>query len=145
MASSTHGVTPHPTRRVLLRATGMAALGSGAAVAVVHLTATAAGDSLAVTAPGTTTPAGVPLAVAVIAALIGAVAGGVLAALLARTPRPRPLFVALTAIGLVLSFGSPFGAASTTATALWLCVMHGAVAAVTIPVLARALPLERAR
>lgn len=54
--------------------------------------------------------------------------------------RPRHRFVVATGLMLAFSLISPLTAATSTATALWLCSMHLAVGAVAIPLVAARLP-----
>ncbi|MER6039051.1 DUF6069 family protein [Streptomyces sp. NPDC001835] len=103
-----------------------AALGAPAAIlltVLVYGVAHLAGSSLRVTAPGSDSGT-VPLAAVIGACLGAAVASGILAAILAKRTHGRRLYLTLTTAALVLSFGSPFAAADTTTTALWLCAMH---------------------
>lgn len=111
------------------------------AALVVFFIAQAAGDDLLVQPPGQAEQSvEVPFVIA--ATVFGAI-GALLAALLIRlTPRPRITFVVVAVVALLLSFIQPFTAADT-ATALWLNLMHVAVAVPLIWFLANALPERR--
>jgi hypothetical protein len=129
-----------PSPRSLLRP---AAIGTGLAVAgvlVVYSLARVTGDPLLITNQGG--EQSVPVLAAVAFTVVGALAGLGLAVLAARLARPRPTFLAVTAVGLVVSLLPPFGAAPLS-TALWLNAMHLVVAAAVIPLLAGALPRAR--
>ncbi len=117
---------------------------AGTALAVaVHVLARLVGDDLVVAPPGQ--PSGsVPLGAVIGAALVGALLAVVAALVARRTPRPRLVFTVLAAVGLVVSFTSPIGAAQTASTAWWLALMHVGVAAGVVPALRRALPAVRA-
>ncbi|MFF0889603.1 DUF6069 family protein [Streptomyces sp. NPDC003456] len=118
-----------------------AALGAPAAILLtlpLYGAARLAGSDLHVVTPGSASGT-VPLAAVIGACLAAAVAGGLLAVILAGRAHARRLYLVLTAAGLVLSFGSPFGAAETTTTALWLCAMHLTAAVGIIAPTARTL------
>jgi hypothetical protein len=86
------------------------------------------------------------LNMAMAALLEGGLAGTVLAAACRRwASRPRPWFLALTAVGLVVSFVLPVISDATTATKVVLSISHVVVAIVIVPPLALTLPLTTTR
>ena len=98
-----------------------------------------AGTDLVVDQGGTTievSPASVVLGSAI--GGLGALATGWAAR--RWSARPRLHFVIATGIMCALSLASPATAATSTATALWLCSMHLVVGAVAIPLVATRLP-----
>ncbi|MET9118897.1 DUF6069 family protein [Streptomyces longwoodensis] len=118
----TQGEREAPLRSLL----ASAALGATMAVVLtvpVYGAARLADSGLRVAAPGSTVGT-VPLTAVIGACLAAAVASGLAATVLARRTHARRLYLSLASAGFVVSLGSPFGAAETTATALWLCAMH---------------------
>ncbi len=113
------------------------ALAVGAALLVV-LALRLAGEDLRIDARGTVRP--VPVGAVAAAAAAGALAAAVLGRLARRASRPRRAFLVAVTAGLALSSVPPVAAAATPATAGWLLVLHGVVAAVVVPPVARALP-----
>ncbi|MFI7216565.1 DUF6069 family protein [Micromonospora maritima] len=128
----------------LVRAVALATLVAVVGVLLLYGLARATGDDLTVAAPGQPV-GGVPAVAAVGATVVAGVATLVLAVVTSRLSRPRTSFLAVTLTGLVLSFGSPFAAATHTATALWLSAMHLVAGAALIPLTVRALPVGGAR
>jgi len=72
------------------------------------------------------------------------IVGGVIVAWIAtRTRSPRNTWLAISLIGLALSFVMPFGGIETAASfegAVWLNVMHIVAGALIIPMVYQALP-----
>ncbi len=110
-----------------------------AATALWIVAAPLAGTDLVVDQGGTTievSPAAVVLGSAI--GGLGALAVGWAAR--RWSARPRPHFVIATGVMCALSLASPVTAATSTATALWLCSMHLVVGAVAIPLVAARQP-----
>lgn len=108
---------------------------------VVFLALRFTGQDFEVAARGDPQP--VPVGAVVLATAAGGLAAHVLARLASRTSRPRRTFMAASITGLALSAVPPVQAATTVSTAVWLLVLHVVVAAVLVPLLARALPPNR--
>ena len=124
------------------RRTRAAAIAGGAvAAAVVWLLAVPLADAdLLVAMPGgDVEELALPmvLGAAVLQPLVG---WGILALLERAAPRARTIWLVLVAVVLVVSGINAAVAAENTATAVWLNVLHLAVAAVVVPVLARTSP-----
>ena len=133
-----------PRGRGLLKATGMSLAAGLVTVTIVFVVADAATDNLLVTPVGGDVAEEIGLGVVLFMAVIGAVAGMGLAWIIGRfAPRPRATFLAVTLIGLVLFGIVPFTAAEETTTAVWLNLLHIAVAIPVIGGLAARLPDTR--
>ncbi|NOX28487.1 MAG: hypothetical protein GXP35_00315 [Actinobacteria bacterium] len=138
---SSNPTTTQDTERGLLATAGMVILVALVVVTVVFFVASAATDNLLVTPPGGDAPEEVVLGTALFAAAVGGVVGAVLAWATNRFGRrPRRVFVAVCVVGLVLYGIVPFTAAEQAATAVWLNVMHVAVAIPVVGGLAKYLP-----
>ncbi len=134
-------MTTQNQRHGLLATAGMVIGAALVAVTVVYLIASAATDNLLVTPPGGDAPEEVVLGTALFAATVGGVVGAVLAWATNRFGRrPRRLFVTVCVVGLVLYGIVPFTAAEQASTAIWLNLMHVAVAIPVVGGLARYLP-----
>jgi Ca2+/Na+ antiporter len=131
------GLIRDPAR---FRARGLAWLGSALAAVVVWVIALPlAGADLRATVAGTEQE--IVLGAVVGSALIQAGVGWAVLALLERFfARARTIWLVLAAVVLVLAGVNAVVAAENTETAVWLNVMHLAVAAVLVPVLARTSP-----
>lgn len=127
--------TSHGPVRAVMVGTVVAIVG----VLIVYAAARAAGDDLLVTPQGRPTGA-VPVGAAIGATLLAGVLAWLLATIVRRMAAPRRWFLVVAVLGLLVSFGPPFAAAEQTSTALWLCLMHVAVAAALVPLTVRALP-----
>jgi len=69
------------------------------------------------------------------------IVGGVIVAWIAtRTRSPRNTWLAISLIGLALSFVMPFGGIETFDGAIWLNIMHVIAGALIIPMVYVALP-----
>lgn len=133
MVSTTRSHSPSVPRSAALGSVLALALGLG-----VQALARATGDDLVVAPPGQ--PAGpIPVVVFVAAIVVAALAHLGFTLAVARLRRARTVYLAVALAVLLVSFVSPFGAAATTATAVWLCVAHVAVAVGLVPITARAL------
>lgn len=103
-----------------------------------------AGVELTVTtAQGETTVGPASVLVSGVLAAAGAVATAWLANRFAGRPRRSFIIVALAVFGVSLL--GPFGSAMSTSAALGLTVLHVAVAAVVVPLVARGLPERSTR
>lgn len=131
------GIIRDPAR---FRARVLAWLGSAvAAVAVWVIADPLVGADLRVDVAGTEQDI-VPVAV-VLASLVQAGAGWAVLALLERfLTRARTIWLVLAVVVLVGAGVNAAVAALNTETAVWLNIMHLAVAAVLVPVLARTSP-----
>jgi hypothetical protein len=131
------GIVRDPTR---FRSRLIAWLGGAVAGLVVWVIAgPIAGADLRATVPGGEQEIG---AVAVVLAALaqGGVGWAVLALLERFLGRARTIWLVVAVLVLVASGVSAATAAADTETAVWLNVMHVAVAAVLVPVLARTSP-----
>jgi len=87
---------------------------------------------------GNTAPQSVGIGLVVLSALAGSLAGwGLLAILEKRFARARAIWTGIAIAFLLVSFGAPISAGTTTTTKVALAMMHVAVAAVLIPTLRR--------
>lgn len=86
-----------------------------------------------------------PVSVVVSTVVVALTAGLVAHLARRRAARPRLVWVVTGTMVLVLSFAGPLGQATTTAAMAALATFHVIVAAVVVPVLARALPLRARR
>lgn len=130
-----------PGSRRLTRA--LAVVGGAVAALIVWALAKYAFDvAMQVRPPGGTGPADVPASNVIFGALFGGLVGWALLAILERfVNRARTVWTWIAIAGLVLSFASPLAAQDATGgTKLALAIMHVAVAAVVIPILARTSP-----
>jgi hypothetical protein len=121
-----------------------AAVAAGVAAAV-NLAIWAVGDSAfdPIKAPaGSDVTRLVPLAV-VVATAVGVGLAAAAAVLLRRAPRPRQTFLAVVAVGTLLSLGGPFSGDLDTANAGVLALMHGTTGAIAAVSLAPLLPRTR--
>jgi len=85
---------------------------------------------------GNTAPQSVGIGLVVVSALTGSLAGwGLLALLERRLARARKIWTGIAIAVLLVSFGAPISAGTTTTTKVALAMMHLAVAAVLIPTL----------
>ena len=126
------------SRRVLV-GTASAVVGVSASYLVASLT----GATLMVAVRDTgATP--VPFGAAVIATVAAGGGAYVLARLARLAPRPRRVFLLLTAAGLLASAAPPLLAANTASTAIWFLIMHAVAALALVPVVASGLPSLRA-
>lgn len=130
-------MTPSRTRsRAGLRVAGVVG-GAVAATALWLLAVPVGGADLSVTTAGQQPMVVGPLVVTG-AALIGGGAGWASLALLERfVVRARSLWLGVVVVVLVLTGVNAATAGDSTAAAVWLNLMHLAVAAVVVPVLAR--------
>ncbi len=92
------------------------------------------GQPLLVTGPGGHQP--VPVGAVVGSTVVAGIAALLLAAGARRGRHPRRRFLLITTVGLLLSLAPPVLAAASTATAVWLSVMHLVVAAAIVPAVA---------
>jgi len=114
-------------------------------VAIVLLFARALSDDLLVDLPGSDAPQDVTVGATLFNTVLGGIVGTVLAYGANRfAPRPKMTFVAVCVVSLVLYGILPFSAAEETATAVWLNIMHVAVAIPIVGALASSLPEKRA-
>ena len=129
-------------RRPLWQVGPAAALVAAAASIVVYAAARATGVPMELTEVFDDEFARMPVMnMAWAAVLEGGVAGTALAAACRRwTKRPRPYFVALTAVGLVVSFALPVTSDASIATKVVLAIGHVVVALIIVPPLVLALP-----
>lgn len=149
MRNDTTTITRTPTAGTTSRAgrplvrTGIAATGLAImSVTMAYLLSQAAGAELLVASGGDAT-----MEVALGTVLGMSVAGAGLAVALAWAfgrwaPRPRATFLATTLVGLGAYAAVPFAAAESIVTALWLNVLHLAVAAPLLVLLGRDLPRD---
>jgi hypothetical protein len=139
-ASSSRGLW---TGRPLWQVGFAAAVVAAAASVGVYGAGRAAGVPMALTEVFEDHFARMPVANMAFAALLeGGLAGTVLATACRRwAPRPRVWFLALAAIGLVVSFALPITSDGSTATKVVLSISHVVVAAIIVPALALALPI----
>lgn len=136
-ATRRDGLVRDPAR---LRARLLALVGAGVAgVAVWVVAVPLAGADLIVTTQGRTQEILLAL-VAVSSVLQPAVGWGVLAIMERFWSRARTGWLVLAVLVLVVTGFNAVNAAENTATAVWLNVMHVAVAAAFVPVLARTSP-----
>jgi hypothetical protein len=121
-----------------------AALVAAAASVLVYLVARAGGVPMELTEVFEDHFARMPVMNMAWAALLeGGVAGTLLAAACRRwASRPRSAFLALAMIGLIASFVLPVVSDAGTATKVVLSLSHVVVAAIIVPALALALPVE---
>ncbi len=116
-----------PSRHPLALATVVATAGT----VLLGLAARGAGDDLVVDRGGTLV--GASLGAVATATLAGGLAAAVLRSLSGRAGHPRRIYLALTAVGLLVSFVPPLLVATTPATTVWLLGMHAVAAAVIMP------------
>jgi hypothetical protein len=114
-------------------------------VAIAHVAADAMSGPLLVTPPGGSAVEDVAIGLALMSTVVGGVAGIGLALVAQRFGRPKATFVAVCVVALVLYGTVPFTAAEETTTAVWLNVMHVLAALPIVGLLARQLPVARAR
>lgn len=141
--ASTPGIA---TPRRGVRATAIAAVAGAVAAAAVFGLSRASGAELAVTSPGfdgTGQVGGITLPMAIAVALAGGVAAGIAAWAATRMSRPRATFLIVSSLVLLASISGPIQAAQEGSTAAWLIIMHFAVAAAVLTVLAPTLPTRR--
>ena len=112
------------------------------AVSACFFVASVTGAALTVAVRGNE-PTPVPFGAAVFATAAAGVGAYVLARLAGRVPRPRRIFLLLTAAGLLASAVPPLQAATTVSTAIWLLIMHAVAALALVPVVASGLPSAR--
>jgi len=116
-----------PSRHPLALATVVATAGT----VLFGLAARGAGDDLVVDRSGTLV--GVSLGAVATATLAGGLAAAVLRSLSGRARHARPVYLGLTAVGLLVSVVPPLLVATTPATTVWLLGMHAVAAAVIVP------------
>lgn len=136
-ASARTGIIRDPAR---FRARGLAWLGSVVAAVVVWIVASPiAGADLRADVAGTEQE--IVFVAVLLSALLQAGIGWAVLSLLERFfARARTIWLVLAVVVLVLTGINAAVAALNTETAVWLNVMHLAVAAVLVPVLARTSP-----
>jgi len=128
------------TARDVVRAVAVGTLAALVLALLVYAAARLTGDGLAVSVPGRAASA-VPLG-GVLAATLAASTGALVLALVLRRlagARAGTVFLGASVVVLLASLASPFAATEATSTALWLCLMHVAVAAGLVPPTLRAL------
>jgi lysylphosphatidylglycerol synthetase-like protein (DUF2156 family) len=113
--------------------------GAAAAVVVWVIAVPIAGADLRTSVAGTEQEV-IAVAVVMSALVQGGVGWAVLALLERFLGRARTIWLVVAAVVLVLAGVNAVVAGENTATAVWLNVMHVAVAAVLVPVLARTSP-----
>ena len=124
------------------------AIGIAVALVVVvvgFLVADAGSGPLTVSMPGNDSVERITIAQVVMFTVLGGAAGIGLALAARRLSRPRATFVAVCAAALLLYGITPFAAAESTSTAIWLNVLHVAAAVPIVGSLVRRLPAERIR
>ena len=135
---------PDTANRRLMATVAMALVAALVLVTIVYFIADAATDNLLVDRPGSDEPQDVGLAVVLVNTVLGTVVGLGLAMTINRlAPAPRATFIVVSAIGLVFYGLLPFEAAEETSTAIWLNVMHIAVAIPVVGSFAAYLPAAR--
>ena len=142
--TKTQPVPSSHLRTSAIRAAG-AAGAIGAAVTVWLLARFAAGVTLRQPAfSATAQPAHLAIGFVIAAAAVASVAGWGVASLIGRTTRrPRATWVIVATAATLLSLSMPFSGHGVTVTQrVALALMHLAVAAVLIPVLAATLPAQ---
>lgn len=110
----------------------------------VYSLADAATDGLLVKAPGSDELQVVSLSVALVYTIVGTLVGLGLAMTINRfSPLPRATFIVVSVVAVILYGLLPFDAAEETSTAIWLNMMHLAVAIPVVGSLAAYLPKAR--
>ncbi|MEM9133213.1 MAG: DUF6069 family protein [Actinomycetota bacterium] len=128
----------------LIRTAAVGTVAAIVAALIVYFIADAASGPLLVTPAGADEAQELPLGAVIASTIFGGIVGTLVALVARRLSRPRTLFLSVCIVGLLLSFITPFTGSEETSTAIWLVIMHIAVAIPIVGSLARFLPEQKA-
>ncbi len=128
----------------VLRPAGMAILVALVLAAITFFIADAISGPLTLEPSGDAAAEEVTIGATVVAAIVGSLLGVGLALLSRLATRPQTVFLTICVVGLVGSGIMLFGQAEQASTAVWLNLMHLAVAVPVVGSLWRWLPATKA-